>query len=166
MATKKDFSCEFWLFLGKKWPKKNCKKLQSKPTCGPPRGSELFNNQPEHFPGARGRHTRKKEEKRTVWQWVANVMGKIWKLPGKQQSNLPPLALLEGWELVFFLSLLKRREERKERNKNHVSLTFFNYLGEYYLLLLWHTPSWWGWRRVFVKLMFSSERFAYQKLHQ
>ena len=53
------------------------------------------------------------------------LWGKIQKLPGKQQSNLPPLALPEGWELVFFLSLLKRREERKERNKNHVSVILF-----------------------------------------
>ena len=60
---KRIFHVSSGCFLGKKRPKKNCKKLQSKPTCGPPRGSELFSNQPEHFPGARGRHTCKRKRK-------------------------------------------------------------------------------------------------------
>ena len=37
----------------------------------PPKSPDLSINQPECFPDARGRHTRKKEEKRKVWQWVA-----------------------------------------------------------------------------------------------
>jgi len=80
----------------------------------------------------------------------------------KQQSSLP-LALPEGWELVFLLSLLKRTEKRKEkkrkeRNKNHMSVMFFNYLHEYceYLLLLWQASTIMVKTEVFVTLMLSS----------
>ena len=53
-------------FWAKKRPNKYCKMTMIALTCGPQCGSELFGNQPEHFPGKRGRHTRKKEERRTV----------------------------------------------------------------------------------------------------
>jgi len=57
--------------------------------------------------------------------------------PGKQQNIKLTFGLARRPELVFLLSLLMRTEERKK-----VSVTFFNYLSEYYLLLLQHTPSW------------------------
>jgi len=130
------------VFPGKKWPEKKCKWWQSNL---PADLKEVWNSisiNQNALPVREEDVLGKRKRKEQFHGEFLYIMEKNTKTsPGKQQSNLP-LALPECQYLLSFH--LCWRGERKEKKETKPCECFpIILVSMYYLLLIWHSPSWW-----------------------